>query len=173
MARLSCLGGNNTTDTPHDEEATTASKPNFNGSYGFEYGKNNAYGPEQTVTLYPGDVLYFSSGMWHRVETVEPGVSLNVSLMETTYATLVCDALQHLLVGKDQGWREVVTSRPGVEDGAERLQGLLGGLSQLVDDFVTKQGGAQSLLPPALCHPPLGHEEEDMEDESGREIDED
>ena len=112
--------------------------------------------------------------MWHRVETIEPGVSLNVSLMGTTYATLVCDALQHLLVGKEEGWREVVTSRPGVEDGAERLQGLLGGLSKVVDDFVRKEGGARSLLPPALCYPPLGGEEEEgsLDDESGDDIDE-
>jgi len=169
VARLSCLGGNSST------EATASPEGIFNGSYGFEYGENNAHGPEQTITLHPGDVLYFPSGMWHRVETIEPGVSLNVSLMGTTYATLVCDALQHLLVGKEEGWREVVTSRPGVEDGAPgRLQGLLGGLSRLVDDFVRKEGGARSLLPPALCYPPLGGEEEgSLEGEGGGDIDED
>ncbi|KAL7535424.1 hypothetical protein ACHAXR_009713 [Thalassiosira sp. AJA248-18] len=154
VARLSCLAGNGTT-----------SGVEFDSSYGFEYGEHNAYGPEQTVTLYPGDVLYFPSGMWHCVETLEPGISLNVSLMGTTYATLVCEALQHLLVGSNEGWREIVTSRPGDEDGAERLEGLLGGLSNLVDNFVTKQGGAQSLLPPALCHPPLGNDDDDDEEE--------
>ena len=101
------------------------------GAYGFEYDDNNAYGEEQTVTLHPGDVFYFPSGMWHRVETVEPGISLNVSLMGTTYVTLVSKALEHLMVGSDEGWREVVTSRPGAEDGTNnRLQGLLGGLSK-------------------------------------------
>lgn len=64
-----------------------------------------------TVTLRPGDVLYFPAGMWHRVETVESGISLNVSLMGTTYARLLCEALQHLLLGSDDdGWREVVSS---------------------------------------------------------------
>mmetsp|Transcript_4742 Transcript_4742/g.10472 ORF Transcript_4742/g.10472 Transcript_4742/m.10472 type:complete len:274 (+) Transcript_4742:1-822(+) len=73
------------------------------------------------------------------------------------------------MVGSDEGWREIVTSRPGGEEGEDgssggavhRLQGLLGGLGKLVDDFVTKKGGARSVLPPALCHPPMGNEEEE------------
>ena len=58
-------------------------------------------------------------------------------------------------------------SRPGdnEETGSIHLQGLLSGLSQVVDDFVNKQGGAQSILPPALCRPPLGLGEEDDEAE--------
>jgi hypothetical protein len=74
--------------------------------------------------------------------------------MGTTYANLVCDALQHLLVGTDERWREVVTSRPDA-DGANRLQELMAGLSETVHNFVTRGGGAQSVLPPVLCHPPL------------------
>ena len=31
------------------------------------------------VVLEAGDVLYFPAGMWHRVETLDPGPSLNVS----------------------------------------------------------------------------------------------
>mmetsp|Transcript_16452 Transcript_16452/g.35758 ORF Transcript_16452/g.35758 Transcript_16452/m.35758 type:complete len:694 (+) Transcript_16452:49-2130(+) len=174
VARLSCLG-ENTTVHQCGKKVVSAAEIDV-GAYGFEYGENNAYGPEQTVTLCPGDVLYFPSGMWHRVESVEPGVSLNVSLMGTNYATLVCEALRHLMVGRDEGWREVVASRPGEEGGAlEHLRGMLGGLSRLVDDFVTKQGGAQSLLPPALCHPPLGPEEEEgpLEGEDGDDINND
>ena len=64
---LYCLEGNNTTAAHHGEGATTSSsKVKFNGSYGFEYGKNNAYGPEQAVTLYTGDVLNFVLGVVHR-----------------------------------------------------------------------------------------------------------
>jgi hypothetical protein len=51
IARLSCMAGDASKDVT--------------GNYGFEYNDNNAYGPEQVVTLYPGDVLYFPSGMWH------------------------------------------------------------------------------------------------------------
>lgn len=147
VARLSCLAGN----VMPDDEAPL---------YGFEYNDNNAYGEEQTITIYPGDVFYFPSGMWHKVETVEPGLSLNVSLMGTTYASLVCESLQHLL-SQHEEWREVVTSRPGDIDGARQLQGLLSGLSQQIEEFVNKQNAAQSILPPALCYPPLGQEEND------------
>jgi hypothetical protein len=150
-------------------------------TYGFEYNNSNAYGPEQTVTLYPGDVLYFPAGMWHKVETLEDGISLNVSLMGTTYAKLVCESLHHLLLGSgDNGWREIVQVRPSTTNngGCEigRLQGLLAGLGRLVDDFVTNKGGAQCLLPPALCYPPLtsttmGQNNED-DDECGSSNDE-
>ncbi|KAL3779401.1 hypothetical protein ACHAWO_012365 [Cyclotella atomus] len=140
VARL-CLNGN---DPAPDQ-----------GLYGFEYSDNNAYGQEQTVTLYSGDVLYFPSGMWHTVKTIEPGVSLNVSLMGTTYATVVCEALQHMLVGSDERWREIVTSRPGDVNAASTLHELMRCLSKTVDDFVTKGGGAQSVLPPVLCYPPI------------------
>ena len=98
-----------------DDSTPTSTSPHFEGGYGFEYSENNAHGPEFTITMRPGDVLYFPAGMWHRVETLEYGVSMNVSLMGTTYAALVCEALQHLLVGgaDGDGWREVVmTSRP-------------------------------------------------------------
>ena len=151
----------------------------YSGEYGFEYNDSNAYGPEQTVTLHPGDVLYFPAGMWHRVETIEDGISLNVSLMGTSYAKLVCEALHHLLLGSgDDGWREIVQVRPTTtmnddDDGGEigRLQGFLAGLGRLVDDFVMNKGGAQCLLPPALCYPPLpstmGQTNEE-DDECGR-----
>jgi hypothetical protein len=146
---------------PSSSSSTSSSCYTKNSSeYGFEYNNSNAYGPEQTVTLYPGDVLYFPAGMWHKVETLEDGISLNVSLMGTTYAKLVCDSLHHLLLSSgDNGWREIVQVRPSTtnDGGGEigRLQGLLAGLGRLVDDFVTNKGGAQCLLPPALCYPPL------------------
>ena len=151
VARLSCLGSKS-------DDASIGAP--FQGRYGFDYDDNNAYGPEQTITIHMGDVLYFPAGMWHKVETVEPGVSLNVSLMGTTYAKLVCEALQHVMYGSDEGWREIITSRPGDKnaDGAQRLDGLLSGLSSLVHTFVQEQGGAHSLLPPALLHPPLRHD---------------
>jgi hypothetical protein len=142
------------------------------GSYGFEYNDNNTDGPEQTITLYPGDCFYFPSGMWHCVKTIEPGVSLNVSLMGTSYASLVSEALQHVLVGKDQRWREIVTSRPGDMDGSQRLQELMGGLSKIVDEFVSN-GGAAHCLPPALCYPTLGaiNAEKDLDREEVDEYD--
>ncbi|KAL7548600.1 hypothetical protein ACHAWF_011872 [Thalassiosira exigua] len=164
-ARLACLAGN-----------ASAANGTFDGAYGFEYGDDNAYGPEETVTLRPGDVLYFPAGMWHRVETVESGVSLNVSLMGTTYAQLASEALRHLMLRSHEGWREVTTACPG-EDGTKRLRELMGGLGALVEDFVTRGGGARSVLPPVLCHPPLegevGEEEGGSSDGADNEADDD
>ena len=42
--------------------------------------------------------------MWPRVEIVGLGVSLNVSLMGMTYATLACEALRYLM-GIGEGGR--------------------------------------------------------------------
>jgi hypothetical protein len=144
-----------------------------NNPYGFEYGENNAYGSEMTLTLYPGDCLYFPSGMWHKVETIEPGVSLNVSLMGTTYAKLMSEALHHLLIGSDEGWREIVTSRPGEEDATKHLESLMSRLPEVITDFVKNRGGAQSVLPPALQYPPIGNEENDGSEKSVGETSED
>ena len=81
VARMSCGHGAGGRD-----RGRGGGGPRYDGPHGFECGEDNAHGPERTVTLRPGDVLYFPSGMWHTVETVEDGVSLNVSLMGTTYA---------------------------------------------------------------------------------------
>jgi ribosomal protein L16 Arg81 hydroxylase len=56
-----------------------------------------ARGEVETVLVKPGDVLYFPAGMWHKVETVEPGVSINVSLMATNYANAISQAIYHYL----------------------------------------------------------------------------
>ena len=53
------------------------------------------------------------AGMWNSIKIVEPDISLNASLMGTTYAALACEALRHLMVGADEGWQEVVASRSG------------------------------------------------------------
>ncbi|KAL7462507.1 hypothetical protein ACHAXS_002890, partial [Conticribra weissflogii] len=142
--------------------------------YGFEYDHNNTLGEEKEIYLYPGDVLYFPSGMWHKVESVEAGVSMNVSLMGTTWASLVCNSLQHLLLGHDERWREVVTFRAtsvgsnpsGGDDGVRRLQTLLGELPEIIQKFTNECGGAKSLMPPALCYPQQRIGEVDEENEN-------
>jgi len=75
----------------------------------FEAKQENGFGGEVEVVLRPGDVLYFPAGMWHKVETLEYGVSINISLMGMNYANLVCKALEHVLMKKDD-WRETVCS---------------------------------------------------------------
>jgi len=113
-----------------------------------------------SVLLEPGDVLYFPAGMWHKVETVEPGVSINISLMATNFATVTCQALQHLLMKKDE-WRQYVVRDPsnGV---VGQLKKLLKDLPDIIRQF-EQNGGAEAIFPPVLQHgePIDGIEESD------------
>jgi Cupin-like domain len=113
----------------------------------------------ETVDLNPGDILYFPAGMWHKVEVIEPGVSINVSLMAATYANITCQALQHVLLQKSE-WRECVhnnpaVSRDGRRDVVQRLKSLLKALPGIIQDF-EHNGGAESILPPVLRLPQMG-----------------
>ena len=113
--------------------------------------ETNSFGTEESVLLKPGDVFYFPAGMWHKVETVEAGVSINVSLMATNYASIFCQSLQHLLL-KHDGWREAVAN---VDDcsAADKLQSLLSTLPDILANL-QDNGGARAILPPVLLRPP-------------------
>ena len=50
------------------------------------------------VVVRPGSVLYVPAGTWHRVECDEDSLSINVSLMGTTWADHVADALRQRLL---------------------------------------------------------------------------
>ena len=129
--------------------------------------ESNSFGDETSVLLKPGDILYFPAGMWHNVETVEEGVSINVSLMATNYATLFCQSLQHLLL-KDDGWREAVVNSEGCISATDRLQSLMSTLPQILAKF-EENGGARAILPPALLRPPqfqvVGNDSDDDDDD--------
>jgi hypothetical protein len=118
---------------------------------------HNAIGPPDTATLHPGDVLYFPAGMWHKIEVLEPGVSINVSLMATNFATVTCQALQHLLLQRDE-WRQVVVHQPEMGDSnlnaVLHLKQLLRDLPKLIQNLEQNLGGANAILPPVLLQPP-------------------
>lgn len=107
----------------------------------------NAVGERDVVIMEPGDVLYFPAGMWHKVEVLEPGISINISLMATTYANITCQALQHLLLKKDE-WRECVTMN-STSNVVDKLRSLLKELPSIIEQF-EKQGGAEAIVPPVL-----------------------
>ena len=125
----------------------------------FEFGKQelegNAFGEEVVIYVKAGDVFYHPAGMWHKVETIEYGVSINASLMGVNYASMVCKALEHVLV-KEEKWREIVCN--GIVDG-ERAIDKLDSLLKSLPDTITKNfcndGGSHSILPPVLRHPPV------------------
>lgn len=128
----------------------------------------NAVGKEMQRTVLPGDVLYFPAGMWHKVETIEPGISINVSLMATNYATLVSQALQHYLLKKDE-WRQSVVGTYSEGDTAlSHLQELFHQLPSVIENLV-KINFAEQILPPVLRNPPrlelVGKDDEDTEND--------
>ena len=148
----------------------------------------NAEGPTETVTLYPGDFFYFPAGMWHKIEVLEPGVSINVSLMATNFANVACQALQHYLLQKDE-WRQVLVHNPEAAavstnnkanfnnslNALEHLKGLLKKLPRIIEEFEQNCGGANSILPPVLLRPPNFHglEEQSEEDDDNEAEDDD
>ena len=151
-------------------KAARLSNPTF--QFDQQHVDTNGFGDEDTVVVETGDVLYFPAGMWHKVETIEPGVSVNISLMGMNYATLVCQALQHLLL-KETAWREtVVGTIPGskalpetVPSAIEKLEHLLNGLPDVIKKLGSGKDGAQSILPPALQYPPSFRlDDESLED---------
>ena len=163
----------------------------------FVYGKQdemeNAFGDEVEIIMNAGDVLYFPAGMWHKVETLEYGVSINVSLMGSNFASVVCGAIEHLLLKKDE-WREVVCNRNTVSSEnisaiknrissntmseghvvVEKLDKLLGELPDIIRDF-KNNGGAEFILPPVLRRAPnyvLANEDGENEEDGDNLVDE-
>jgi hypothetical protein len=111
----------------------------------------NAVGDETAqVLVKAGDMLYFPAGMWHKVETVEPGVSINVSLMATNYAALVTQALHHVLLTRDE-WRQSIVSG-NVTDALEHLQQLLHTLPTEIERL-NRIHFAEQILPPIMRDP--------------------
>jgi hypothetical protein len=136
----------------------------------FVFGKptvpTTALGDERSILVKPGDVLYFPAGMWHKVETVEPGVSINISLMATNYATLVSQALCHFLY-RDPRFREPIVNN-SIANATDNLRIILKDLPDIVQQFAKSGGdGAQNILPPVLQYPPAFFRLTDEEDSDG------
>ena len=48
--------------------------------------------------LGPGDVLYHPAGIWHRVECTEDSLSMNISLISTSWGDHLAEATRHALI---------------------------------------------------------------------------
>jgi hypothetical protein len=140
--------------------------------FGHPQANVNAVGEPQTILVRPGDVLYFPAGMWHKVECIEPGVSINVSLMATTYAHVIGQAVQHLLLERDE-WRRTVACHPARPHGVlDHVQQLLQDLPKLLQSYTEINNLPQCILPPILQCPTKfastgndDHEEEGEDDD--------
>ena len=133
--------------------------------FGYPLQGVNAVGEEAVVDIRPGDVLYFPAGMWHKVETIEPGVSINVSLMATNYASIACQAIQHFLL-KDPRWRQPILNN-SVHDAMTTFRELLQELPDRIQILQSK-ASVEAILPPVLRYPPMFEvdDEEEWEDTS-------
>ena len=104
----------------------------------------------------PSDVLYFPAGIWHQVDALEPGVSLNISFMATNFfARLRCQALQHFLVQQSPDWHRPIQKLGDSFSAVEQLQTLLRDLPDLVQALIQHHGGACASYPPSriVCLP--------------------
>ena len=109
----------------------------------------------QSVTLRPGDVLYHPAGAWHRVECEGTGLSLNISLVLSSRADLVADALRQIL-WRDAAWRAppCALAPPGAARGDAELAALVRDRLPAALEALTAAGTAGGLLPPcAACAP--------------------
>ena len=109
----------------------------------------------ESVTVEPGDVLYHPAGAWHRVECEGTGLSLNISLVLSTRADLVADALRQIL-WRDPAWRAppCALGPPGAVRGDEELTALVRDRLPAVLEALTALGAAGALLPPCAAHAP-------------------
>jgi len=129
----------------------------------------------EEVTMRPGDVLYHPAGIWHKVSTIEPGVSINVSLMAASYAEVVAAGVRHVLEGKEE-YRQRVVDIPGGGGGGgalDELGRLLRGLPDAIR-CLTEAGGEGALLPDVMRFPhPIDFDEDDGDDDDGGDDDDD
>ncbi|GAB5362098.1 hypothetical protein AAMO2058_000769100 [Amorphochlora amoebiformis] len=84
----------------------------------------------EVVTLTPGSFMYFPAGLWHKVECTEDSVSINISMMPSTWSDLVGDGIKHMM-WRDKSWREGIANLSYTK-ARSKLHGLLYNLKQVV-----------------------------------------
>lgn len=143
----------------------------------YEYGMildSNSFGDEVEIIMEPGDILYFPAGMWHKVETLEYGVSINISLMGSNYANIFCKALEHELLKREE-WREVICN--GIRKSndepngyvVEKMNELISNKLPHIIQHIQQQGFAASIFPPVILDPPkfqIENLDDEQEDDS-------
>eukprot|EP00816_Leptocylindrus_hargravesii_P001269 CAMPEP_0196816360 /NCGR_PEP_ID=MMETSP1362-20130617/54907_1 /TAXON_ID=163516 /ORGANISM="Leptocylindrus danicus, Strain CCMP1856" /LENGTH=587 /DNA_ID=CAMNT_0042193657 /DNA_START=9 /DNA_END=1772 /DNA_ORIENTATION=+ len=152
-------------------KAARLSNPDFQFGWPCEEMLNNSIGDVREVVMKPGDMLYFPAGMWHCVETLEPGVAINVSLMATNYASMVSSAIQHILLKEDR-WREAVVDNSldgGPNCAVAKLNNLLQELPEIINNVLVAANGTGAILPEVMRRPPVfATADQDMTGENTR-----
>jgi hypothetical protein len=121
--------------------------------------------PLCSVEISAGDVLYHPAGVWHRVECLEDGISINISLISASYAELFASSLQQFFLSFPQFRQPVNTSRP--KETFQVLQEMLNLLPNITQALVPGD-----ILPPLSLHGTVteggeasGEEQDEEEDE--------
>jgi hypothetical protein len=128
----------------------------------------------------PGDFLYFPAGIWHKVETLETGVSLNVSLMGMSYADHIASSIKHIL-NKEERFREVPCNF--FNDAESKMESLLkevvGGGDGSGSSSLLKRLSGSAILPPFIKGEAAnteivegGDDKEEKSSDSGEELEE-
>lgn len=118
----------------------------------------------ETVTLEPGSILYFPAGMWHRVESRDDSLSMNLSLFLTSKADVVLDALRQVLYGQEH-WREGCAASHTVEDIRSSIQSLLADLPNQVAKLSAADIIPEKLWQEGRTSAALDSEEEEEQEE--------
>jgi len=99
----------------------------------------------QSILLEAGDVLYHPAGVWHRVECLEDSVSINISLIATSYADVFAASISHLLM-RHSSFRAPVRTlvgKSGDMEALERMREILNILPEICAGLT-----AEEILPP-------------------------
>ena len=92
---------------------------------------------------------------WHSVETIEEGITLNISLMAKNYANLLSSAINHILLQKS-GWCEAIVDNSldgGPHNSVEKLHSLLQDLPEIISSSLSRSNGTGSILPEPVRRP--------------------
>lgn len=98
----------------------------------------------EEILMFPGDVLYFPSGMWHKVQTLskEDSISINLSLTPRRWGDEVVDFLKHKVFRQPEMRKKIV----GIHSEEEWKNAFTAALKEAVAAF---QDG-KNLPPPLL-----------------------
>lgn len=128
----------------------------------FKYGPVGCETEFEEILLNEGDVFYFPSGMWHRVECTEDSISINLSMFTTSHADIVTSALRQIM-WKFPKWRAGI-SYSTHQEARDTMSELLLDLKQQVNNLTVDM-----LLPNALLEQTVPIEEPDDEDTESNE----
>jgi len=123
--------------TPHYNESArtleTQLKVHSLQTPGFSFDPKMQSERERAVTLRAGDVLYHPAGIYHRVVCEEDSISINLSLVATTWADLVSSSVRQLMWTQSK-WRAPFTA-DSFESAHGTLQNILGEVCQTIQSL--------------------------------------